>query len=87
MANPTDDDLKHVIRQTHQQGGLVVANHIIWDQWVLQNPPTREQLEEWGVDYIEVVNGDTFDWQSISFGNQILIISQTNLHFLESIAY
>lgn len=52
--------------------GLVIANHFPWDlnDNTLVDVPTIQQLYDWGVDYVEVVNGDTFDLQSYFFAEK-----------------
>lgn len=61
---PTDNQIKEAINKVHEMGGVVSACHFPWSTWG-QNPrmpdhPTREQVYEWGVDFIEVANWDEF---------------------------
>eukprot|EP01135_Chromosphaera_perkinsii_P006618 Nk52_evm20s554 gene=Nk52_evmTU20s554 len=76
--NPSDEEIQDIIRQTHEQGGMVVVNHIPWSNNTqnerqiarLPNHPSREQLLEWGVDYFEVINGASngiFDLETLKF--------------------
>ena len=77
---PTDQELKQLVKSVHAVGGLVSVNHIPWstrsypDRYsripATPNHPSRSQLFEWGVDFIEVVNGDTLDWVSVQFLQQ-----------------
>ncbi|ORZ37172.1 hypothetical protein BCR44DRAFT_67048 [Catenaria anguillulae PL171] len=77
-AFPTDEDIKQAIRRTHELGGIAIVNHIPWsltqqtgyETTRIQNHPTRQQLVEWGIDGIEVVNGDILDYVSVQFSAQ-----------------
>lgn len=80
---PTDTQLQDLIVAVHSLGGVISVNHLPWsikipdalpgtnypDPWhTLTNSPTLEQWIAWGIDFVEIVNGDTFDfvsWQYI----------------------
>ncbi len=67
-AFPTDEELKRVINETHMQGGVVTINHIPWSvPNRLAEYPSLQQLYSWGVDFIEVVNENVFDYQGYVF--------------------
>jgi len=79
---PTDDELKRAINETHRQGGIVTANHFPWSYARLKDIPTLEQLFEWGIDFVEVVNGNTFDLQSYRGAKDhgLVIITGSDMH-------
>jgi predicted metal-dependent phosphoesterase TrpH len=88
-SNPTDDEIKHAIQLAHEQGAVVTVNHILWStrEAMMQNHPTREQLLNWSIDFIEIVNDDSnienvYDNESISFceKNGIGQITGTDMH-------
>ena len=68
-SNPTDEQIIAAIDATHEQGGVVVVNHIPWSLPRMPKHPTRAQLLDWGVDYIEMVNGDEYDFDSEEWCN------------------
>ena len=87
--NPTDKQIKDAIAEAHRQGAVVTLNHIPWslNQGKMTNHPTREQMRDWGIDFIEIVNDDShfeniFDNESIQFclDNGIGIITGTDMH-------
>jgi hypothetical protein len=66
-AYPTDEEIQRVINKTHELGGLAVVNHIPWstaNENRLIDHPSLEQLIDWGIDYVEIVNEEYFDYQS-----------------------
>lgn len=67
--NPTDEEIQAAIDATHEQSGIVVVNHIPWSLPRMSDHPTRAQLLAWGVDYIELVNEDVYDYDSDSWCN------------------
>jgi hypothetical protein len=88
---PKDEKIIKVINKVHNQGGIVVCNHIPWSLYEekFKNHPTRENLIEWGVDYIEIVNDDckpenVYDKESYDFCNmhkgKIGMITGTDIH-------
>ena len=64
---PTNEEICKVINFTHNQGGIVVVNHIPWSLAHLYDHPSRNQLLSWGVDYIELINGEDYDTTSESW--------------------
>ncbi|KAL1923574.1 uncharacterized protein VTP21DRAFT_8554 [Calcarisporiella thermophila] len=91
--NPTDDDLRRAINRTHELGGLVIVNHIPWSNTTeygyqlprLPDHPTLEQLVEWGIDGVEIVNGNTLDLPSYQYiaahpEKNLIQITGTDVH-------
>lgn len=71
---PKDEKIIDAINKVHDQGGIVVLNHIPWsiNEAKYKNHPTRETLLEWGIDFIEIINDDSqpqnaFDQESYDF--------------------
>lgn len=94
---PKDEKIIDVINKVHDQGGIVVCNHILWSIYEegYKNHPTREELLDWEVDYIEIVNDDckpenVFDIESYNFCNnhtgKIGMITGTDMHSPEALA-
>jgi len=86
VAWPTDEQFQQVINLTHAEGGFVSVNHIPWSlNAPLEDIPTVEQLYSWGVDYIEVVNQNTFDYQDFRFATAhgMGAITGTDMHHPE----
>lgn len=87
---PNDEELIRVIRQTHELGGIVIANHLPWSQSLeygrdvptLQRHPTREQLRDWGVDGFECVAEGVLDLATIRFAESenMPYITATDIH-------
>lgn len=87
---PTDDLLKYLIRRTHEEGGLVMVNHIPWGNAqfnsrnvsTLQDTPSLPQLLEWGVDVVEVVNQQTLDLAGYQFArkNGMIVATGSDMH-------
>ncbi|MFX0005114.1 MAG: CehA/McbA family metallohydrolase [Promethearchaeota archaeon] len=88
---PKDDKIIDVINNVHDQGGIVICNHIPWSVYEAnyKNHPSRDMLLEWGVDYIEIVNDDSqtenvFDQESYNFclkhKGTIGMITGTDMH-------
>ncbi|TFG18533.1 MAG: PHP domain-containing protein [Promethearchaeota archaeon] len=63
-VNPSDAQIQEAIDEAHSQGAVVTVNHIPWSLPRMPNHPTRQQLLAWGVDYIEIVNEDDYDYDS-----------------------
>jgi len=89
--NPKDEKIIEAINIAHDQGGIVVCNHIPWSLYEAKykNHPSRETLFEWGVDYIEIVNDDSqpenvYDQESYDFcvkhQGEIGMITGTDMH-------
>lgn len=83
-SEPTDLQIQETIEEVHQQGGVVVANHLPWTTERAENVPSREELLTWGVDYIEIVNEGEFDQESYEFcllnNESIGMITGTDMH-------
>jgi predicted metal-dependent phosphoesterase TrpH len=88
-STPTDEELQEAINEVHDQGGVVTCNHIPWslNQAGMDNHPTRQELLDWGVDYIEIVNDDAapinhYDEESEEFckENDIGMITGSDMH-------
>ncbi len=88
---PKDEKIIDAINKAHDQGGIVVLNHIPWsiNEAKYKNHPTRETLFEWGIDFIEIVNDDSqpqnaFDQESYDFcgkhKGEIGTLSGTDMH-------
>jgi len=88
---PKDEKIIEAIKKVHNQGGIVVCNHIPWSLYEAKykNHPTRETLLEWGIDYIEIVNDDSlpenvFDQESYDFcvkhNREIGMLTGTDMH-------
>lgn len=81
---PTPQQIRDAIDACHAQGGIVVANHYTRTLEKSGYHPSRQDLLDWGVDYIEIFNGNTFDEESLlnwcnntgGFG----IITGTDMH-------
>ncbi|MHA1670390.1 MAG: CehA/McbA family metallohydrolase [Promethearchaeota archaeon] len=88
---PKDEKIIDAIDKVHDQNGIVVCNHIPWSihEGKCINHPSRENLLDWGVDYIEIVNDDSlpenaFDQESYNFckkhQGEIGMITGTDMH-------
>ncbi len=83
--NPTNEEIQAAIDETHDQGGVVVVNHIPWSLPRMPTHPTRAQLLDWNVDYIELVNEWVYDTDSESWCNDtggFGEITGTDMHHL-----
>ncbi|MHA2006324.1 MAG: PHP domain-containing protein [Promethearchaeota archaeon] len=87
----TEDRIIDAINKAHDQGAIVVCDHIPWslNEFNMKNHPSRETLLEWGVDYIEIINDDSkpenvYDRESYDFclknKNKIGMITGTDMH-------
>ncbi|MHA1408295.1 MAG: PHP domain-containing protein [Candidatus Heimdallarchaeaceae archaeon] len=83
-TNPTNDEIQNAIIEVHNQDGIVTANHYLWTSKTAENVPTREQLLSWGVDFIEIVNHEDFDQDSLDFclvhNDTLGVITGNNLY-------
>lgn len=88
---PKDQDIIDVINQTHNQGGLVVCNHIPWsiNEFKVKTHPTPKALLDWGVDFFEIVNDDSlpenvYDKETYDFcqkhKGEVGILTGTDMH-------
>ena len=68
-SNPTDAEIQAAITEAHRQNAVATVDHIPWSLNVagMTTHPTRDQLRNWGIDYIEVVNEDTYDNESNTY--------------------
>lgn len=68
--NPvSDEEIQAAINATHAQGGVVAVNHIPRTMEKTSEHPSRAELLAWGVDFIEIVNKNVFDYESESWCN------------------
>ncbi|MFW9950350.1 MAG: PHP domain-containing protein [Candidatus Thorarchaeota archaeon] len=88
---PKDEKIIKCINKVHDEGGIVICNHIPWSLYEekYKNHPSREKLIEWGVDFIEIVNDDckpenVYDQESYDFcihhNGEIGMITGTDMH-------
>lgn len=93
----TEDLIIDAINNAHDQGAIVVCDHIPWSiyEFNMKNHPSRETLLEWGVDYIEIINDDckpenVYDQKSFDFclknKNKIGMITGTDMHTPDGLA-
>ena len=84
---PTDDEIQEIIDLTHGLGGVITVNHIPWSMDFTTNHPTRQQLFNWGIDNIEVINEETFDNESYYFclDNGLGMLAGTDMHTAEAV--
>ena len=84
---PTDLEIQNFIQSTHDLGGVVTVNHIPWSMDYTTNHPTRQQLFDRGIDYVEIVNGNTYDNESYYFclDNGLGMITGTDMHAPEEV--
>lgn len=82
--NPTDEQIQEAIIYAHSLNALVTVNHIPWSLRVgMVTHPTRQQLLDWGVDYVEMVNENDYDINSTSYCNDTTgfgMITGTDVH-------
>jgi hypothetical protein len=64
---PTDEQIQLFINKTHELGGIVIIDHLLYSLPIMPSHPSHQQLYLWGVDYIEIVNGKDFDQVSYEF--------------------
>ncbi len=84
-STPTDLEIQQTIAEVHRQNGVVTANHLpAMIKYGDVDVPTRSELIYWGIDFIEIINGHVFDYESFelyiendkSFG----LITGTDMH-------
>jgi len=81
---PTDDEIRAVVQQVHDLGGIVIIDHFPWSIQVAkyQNHPSQALAKSLGIDYIEVVNGADYDVESVNFCDDtgMYQITGTDMH-------
>jgi predicted metal-dependent phosphoesterase TrpH len=79
--NPTQDEIRAIITQVHNLGGIVSVNHY-FESYESPACPSREVLKDMGVDNFEVVNSHVFDNITAEFcqANDVGMISGTDMH-------
>lgn len=84
---PTDQEIQQIISSTHDLGGVIIVNHIPWSQDYCTNHPTSQQLADWGIDFIEVINEEVFDNESYYFclDNGLGMLAGTDMHIPEPV--
>ncbi|GAM21139.1 hypothetical protein SAMD00019534_043140 [Acytostelium subglobosum LB1] len=85
---PTNEQIKEIIDLTHSKGGFAVLNHYPWSTWANLEQPTLQEFLEMGIDFIEVVNGDTFDFSGYTFArrNNLRYLVGTDFHMGSDVA-
>ncbi|MFX1281176.1 MAG: PHP domain-containing protein [Promethearchaeota archaeon] len=88
---PKDQNIIDAINEAHDQGAIVVCDHIPWsiNEFNMKTHPSCEALLEWGVDFFEIVNDDslpenvydeeTFDFCQLHKG-EVGILTGTDMH-------
>jgi hypothetical protein len=66
-SNPTDVQIQDFIQAVHGLGGIVIIDHLLYSLPIMPAHPSRQELFNWGVDYIEVINAADFDQVSNVF--------------------
>lgn len=81
---PTDEELQDAIDEVHDQGGVVTINHLPWsiNEAGMEDHPSLDDLYSWGVDYIEIINGNDYDNNSIDWWNKLNPSDQNNIGFI-----
>ncbi|EGC39516.1 hypothetical protein DICPUDRAFT_74921 [Dictyostelium purpureum] len=64
---PTNKEIKKLIDWVHSKGGFVILNHVPWSFWAGLDQPTMDEWLEMGIDFLEVVNQGTIDYQNILY--------------------
>nr|MDO8110454.1 hypothetical protein [Candidatus Sigynarchaeota archaeon] len=84
-SNPSDDQILSFINATHALGGIVIIDHLLYSLPIMPTHPSRQQLFDWGVDYIEVINAADFDQDSNVFCRRtgMGMIAATGMHVPE----
>jgi hypothetical protein len=79
---PTHTQIQEVIKAAHELGGVTTLNHLPWSLPRMPDHPSLEQFLAWGIDYVEIINGDEIDYDSIPFcqANGIGLIAGTDMH-------
>ena len=88
LQTPSDVEIQDFIQAVHELGGVVTVNHYIYSETIeATNLPSRLQLYEWGIDYIEIVNRNTYDSVSEDFCSNYSLgmITGTDMHVPEAV--
>jgi len=82
--DPSDSEIKKAIKEVHDQKGVVTCNHIPWsiNEAKMEGHPSRRELLKWGVDYIELVNEDTYDKSSLDWWEDLDSADQDRIGFI-----
>jgi hypothetical protein len=84
IDNPTDQDIQDMINLIHGLNGLVIVDHFPWSILAahMDTHPTRQQVINWGADFIEIVNGWDFDLPSYQLCEEqnVGLITGTDMH-------
>lgn len=94
---PKDQKIRDAIDEAHAQGAVVVCDHIPWSifEEEMKTHPTRENLLDWEVDFIEIINDDcktknVYDEESYDFckkhKDKIGMITGTDMHKPDGLA-
>ncbi len=77
---PSYEEIQDAIKETHDLGGLVTINHFNWSLPRMPDHPKREEVYDWGADFIEIVNEGTWDQASYDFvsGNEMGMVAGTD---------
>ena len=81
---PTDAQIQEAINEAHSQGAVVTVDHIPWSLPRMPDHPSLQQLLEWEVDYVEIVNEWTYDYDSEPWCNDtggFGKITGTDMHY------
>lgn len=81
-GTPSDEHIKKAISDTHAQGGVAVVNHLVYSKQRMPKHPSLDQLTEWGIDYVEILNDDVFDYDSYQYcqNNKVAMTTGTDMH-------
>ncbi|MFX0028450.1 MAG: PHP domain-containing protein [Candidatus Hermodarchaeota archaeon] len=88
---PKDRHIIDAISEAHNQGGVVVCDHIPWsiNEFNMKTHPSRETLLEWEVDFFEIVNDDSlpenvYDKETYDFckrhKGEVGVLTGTDMH-------
>ncbi|KAN0019661.1 hypothetical protein ACTFIU_002882 [Dictyostelium citrinum] len=82
---PTDEEIKALIDMVHSKGGLVILNHYPWSSWSGLDQPSIQQWYDWGIDFLEVANQYTFDYQGMMFckKHNLRYVSGSDFHYYQ----
>lgn len=88
-SNPTDKEIQEAIDEAHDQGAVVTVNHFPWSiyQAGMEDHPSRDDVLDWGVDFIEIVNDDSlpkyvYDEETVDWYDDLKESDQDKLGFI-----